>query len=685
MSALLSTLLITAPALAHEDDVEEEVVVTGRATSLVGVANSASQGIIGQDDLAARPTLRVGELLEVIPGAAVTQHSGPGKANQYFLRGFNLDHGTDFAGFVDGVPLNLPTHGHGQGYLDLNPIIPELVRTVDFGKGPYYADVGDFSSAGYARYNLAQALDRPVIEATVGEFGFYRTVLAGSRTIGGDDTTILGALELQQYDGPWELDNDAAKLNAFARLSGHVGDTFLSVSASAYAADWNSTDQVPTRAIEQGLISLRGNLDPTLGGESERYSLNVEFAGDPPNAGGFRGNAYFVASDFELYSNFTYFLEDPVNGDQITQRDRRMIVGGNAEYEFSSQFWGREWTTRVGTQIRHDRIFDVALLRSVARQPLSTVREDEGRQSSLGLFADTTVQVTPWMRATAGLRANQYWFDITESNIAANVGEEDDTLVQPKFSLVFGPFNDTEIYLNFGEAFHSNDARGTVTRIDPASGAPADPVTPLVQSRGAEIGLRTSVVEGLQSTVAVWWLELDSELLFVGDAGSTEPSGASRRFGVEWSNFYRINDVLTFDADIAFTDSEFKNGDEIPGSVGRVITSGLSFELPSGPFGGIYLRHFGDSPLTEDGSVTADSTSVVNLRAGYRRERYEVAVDAFNLLDSNDPDIAYFFESCLPTDPQAVCGAGSSGEGVEDVNFHPVEPLQLRATFTVRF
>ncbi|MEO0422006.1 MAG: TonB-dependent receptor [Pseudomonadota bacterium] len=681
---LTASLLSAVGAHAHEEEVDEEVVVTGRSTSLIGVASSASQGFIGQDDLAARPTLRVGELLEAIPGAAVTQHSGPGKANQYFLRGFNLDHGTDFAGFVDGIPLNLPTHGHGQGYLDLNPIIPELVQTVDFGKGPYYADIGDFSSAGYARYNLKDSLAAPVIEATVGEFGFYRAVLAGSKQFAGD-ANILGALELEQYDGPWELDNDAQKLNAFARISGHVGDTFLSLSGSVYAADWNSTDQVPARAIEQGLISPLGNIDPTLGGESERYSLNFEFAGDPPNGGGFRGNAYAVASDFELFSNFTYFLDDPENGDQITQRDRRLIVGGNFEYEFTNELFGRPWTTRVGTQLRHDEIYDVALLRSQARNPISTVREDEGSQTNIGVYADTTIELTPWMRTTLGLRANQYWFDIDESNIAANVGDESDGLVQPKATLVFGPFRETEIYLNAGEAFHSNDARGTVTRIDPASGEPADPVTPLVQSRGAEIGVRTAIIPGLQSTLAVWWLELDSELLFVGDAGTTEPSGSSRRVGVEWSNFYRINEFLTFDADIAFTDSEFDNGDEIPGSVGRVITSGFSFDLPSGPFGGIYFRHFGDSPLTEDGSVMADSTSVVNLRAGYRRQRFEVAVDAFNLFDSNDPDISYFFASCLPTDPQAVCGVGSSGEGVEDVHIHQVEPRQLRATFTLRF
>ncbi|MEO0972559.1 MAG: TonB-dependent receptor plug domain-containing protein, partial [Pseudomonadota bacterium] len=225
--ATLGLGLVAGPLLAHEEDIEE-VVVTGRATSLIGVAASASQGLIGKEDLSARPTLRAGELLEVIPGAAVTQHSGPGKANQYFLRGFNLDHGTDFAAFVDGVPLNLPTHGHGQGYLDLNPVIPELVRTVDFGKGPYYADIGDFSSAGYARYTLDEELARPLIKATVGENGFYRTVLAGSRGFG-EETAVLAALELQQYDGPWQLDNDAAKVNGFVRASTHLGDTYLSL------------------------------------------------------------------------------------------------------------------------------------------------------------------------------------------------------------------------------------------------------------------------------------------------------------------------------------------------------------------------------------------------------------------------------------------------------------------------
>ncbi|MGR8921223.1 MAG: TonB-dependent receptor [Gammaproteobacteria bacterium] len=683
VSAILLALTL-APARAHETPIEE-ITVTGRAQSLVGAAESASQGVIGASDLVTRPVLRAGELLEVVPGAAVTQHSGTGKANQYFLRGFNLDHGTDFAGFVDGVPLNLPTHGHGQGYLDLNPIIPELVERISFGKGPYYADVGDFASAGYVRYSLMRHVHEPLLELTVGENDFYRAVGAASVPLGGAD--VLGAFEAQYYDGPWVLEEDASKVNGLLRLSGTIAETSYSASLSIYDADWNSTDQIPARAIRRGLVSRRGNIDPTLGGESERYAANLELEGAA--AGGrFRANAYAVYADFELYSNFTYFLDDPVAGDQITQLDRRWIAGLNSAWEFEHTLLGRPAATTLGVQVRHDRVLDVALRRSRARRLRSTVRDDRAEQTSLGVYFDNEIELTPWLRSRLGLRASQFWFDV-DGLLAANSGSASDDELSPKAALIFGPWRDTELYLNFGMAFHSNDARGTVTRIDPASGAAAMPVDPLVESRGAEVGLRTAFVDGLQSTLALWYLELDSELVFVGDAGTTEPSGESRRYGVEWSNFYRATDWLTLDLDVAFTQPEFTGvaDDEIPNSVGRVVTAGATVDFPGGVFGSLRLRHFGDSPLTEDGRVEADATTVVNLRAGYRfSPRAELALDVFNLFDSKDPDISYFFESCLPSDPPAQCGAGlAERAGVADVHLHPVEPRQVRATLTLRF
>ena len=675
-----TALFVSSITLAHEPALEE-VTTTGRALNLIGEAMSASNGRIAADDLASRPLLRAGELLEVVPGTAVTQHSGTGKSNQMFLRGFNLDHGTDFAGFVDGVPLNLPSHGHGQGYLDLNPLIPETIDHIEFGKGPYYADVGNFSSAGYARYSTKNELERPSVSLGIGENDFYRLVAMAD--VAAASGTVLGALEAQYYDGPWVLEEDAHKFNALVKYRRTLGGGELFVSGQVYDAKWTATDQVPERAVRSGLIGRRGNIDPTLGGASERWSANLGYTSGALNA-----NAWAVYSDFELFSNFTYFLEDPINGDQITQRDRRWSTGLNLEQAFHLHLSGLSAQGSIGLQLRHDRISELALSRSQNRRALGDIRDDRVRESTLGLFASLLTPITDRLRLQLAVRADGFWFDVADQ-INTNSGDTHDTVISPKATLVFTAREDTELYFNAGFAFHSNDARGTVTRIDPASGMPTEPVDPLVRSRGAEIGIRNTRISGLHSTLSLWYLELDSELVFVGDAGTTEASGASERYGIEWSNFYRVNDWLRLDLDIALTQSRFTDAVEtdIPNSVGRIVTAGISIDRPTGFYGALRMRHFGDSPLVEDGSVYADSTTVINLRGGYRfGERFELTLDLFNLFDSRDPDISYFFASCLPGDPASACGAGNAvRDGVEDIHAHPVEPRQLRATLRWRF
>ncbi len=686
---VIALLLGAATAHAVADTapgpVMEETLVTGRARSLLGLTDSASVGVVGANDLAARPLLRAGELLEIVPGTAVTQHSGTGKANQYFLRGFNLDHGTDFAGFLDGVPLNQPTHGHGQGYLDLNPIIPEFVDHVRYGKGPYDAAVGDFSAAGHAHYALAEDLERPFVQFTGGAYAFYRGVAGAAAGLG--PGTLLAGIEAQHYGGPWVLDEDADKFNALLRYTAHALPLAPRLTLTAYDADWNATDQVPARAISRGLISRRGNLDPTLGGKSTRLGADLAL-GTAMDDDGWRANAYLVHNDFRLYSNFTYFLDDPVDGDQLTQRDRRLTTGMNSTWTRRHPLGGLPARWTLGAQVRHDAIGDVALLRSRARRPLVTVREDSVAQTSLGLFLESAIRLAPLWRTTIGLRADRYWFDV-DSLLAANSGSTAATLVTPKFALVFGPWRDTEWFVNVGQGFHSNDARGSVTRIDPASGEPAQPVDPLVRATGAEGGVRAYLGGRLHSTLSVWYLDLGSELVFVGDAGTTEASGSSRRYGVELANHLRATDWLTFDLDVAFTDARFDDtaDDAIPNSVGRVITAGATIDLPSGLFGALRLRHFGDSPLTEDGRIEAAATTVVNLRAGWRFDRHlELAVDVFNLFDVGHPDISYYFASCIPGDPASACGAAlPARDGVEDVHLHPVEPRSLRASLRYRF
>jgi len=662
----------------------EEVVITGRATPLIGRSTRPSAGHVGASELMARPLLRAGELLEVVPGSAVTQHSGTGKANQYFLRGFNLDHGTDFAAFLDGVPLNLRTHGHGQGYLDLNPIIPELVDSISYGKGPYYADVGDFSSAGYARYALKSHLHENFVRVGGGEYGWYRGVGGLSTAVAGGD--LLAGIEAQHYDGPWRLDENAHKVNGLVRYSQGSASDGLDLTFMVYDAAWDSTDQIPERAIDDGRLDRLSFVDPTLGGASERWSANLGLRGTLDQDTRWRANAYAVYSDFELFSNFTYFLDDPLRGDQIAQFDRRWLAGLNTEFAHSHALFGRVAETRVGAQLRHDGVLDVALGQSVAQRLSAFVRSDEVDETSLGLFVASSVALTDWLRVEGALRADRYWFDVA-ADLPLNSGTVADTQLSPKASLIVTPHNAHEFYVNYGRGFHSNDARGALTRIDPASGAAASPVDPLVTSWGSELGWRTTALAGLQSTVALWYLDLDSELVFVGDAGTTEASGAAHRYGVEWSNFYRPTEWLTFDLDIAFTEAEFKGeqDDAIPNAVGRVITSGVSVDWPNGLLGALRVRHFGDTPLVEDASVEADPTTVVNLRAGYRwQRRVELALDVFNLFDVGHPDISYFFASCMPGDPAALCSAAPRA-GVEGRHVHPVEPRAARATLTLWF
>lgn len=652
----------------------EEITVTGRADDLTGIAGSASQGRVSHTQFDKRPLLRGGEVLELVPGMLATQHSGPGKANQYFLRGFNLDHGTDFSVTVDGIPLNLPTHAHGQGYLDLNSLIPEMVEEIEFQKGPYYANGGDFSSAGNARIQTFNRLPQGVARLTVGEDNFYRGLFAHSSRLGEGD--LLYAGEFNFYDGPWVQPNDSEKYNGLIKYT--VGDSVqgLTVMGSAYHGRWKATDQIPRRAVERELISRLGTIDPTNGGESGRYSLGINWRRHRAHTST-HVTAYGFYYDLDLYSNFTFFLDNPLNGDQLRQRDRRWVAGTEAEHTWFLTWGGREVANTLGLQFRHDAISDVGLFRTQARQRLSTVRRDQVHQSSVGWYGESEIKWNDKLRSILGLRGDFYNFDVA-SRRPENAGNQTDFMFSPKLSLILGPWAKTEYFINAGYGFHSNDARGTTTRIDPETGGPVPRVDPLVRSKGAEVGLRNSLVPGLTTTLAAWYLALDSELVFVGDAGTTEPAGRSDRYGLEWTNYYRLASWLRLDADFAFSKAKFAGEEKVPNSVGRVISAGITMDWPTNTrlFGALRVRHFGDVPLTGDGRVKADSTTVLNLKVGYRRQQWGIEFDVFNLLASEAPDIAYFYASRF---------AGEPSGGVPDIHFHPVIPRSIRASLVVRF
>ncbi len=661
-----------------------EVLVEGKIYTKPGVSISASEGIINQQDIDSRPRLRTGDILELIPGMVITQHSGTGKSNQMFLRGFNLDHGTDFATFIDGMPINMRTHGHGQGYTDLNFIIPEVIDKINYKKGAYYADVSDFSGAGSAHMLTANQLDNGFTEFTAGEDDFYRFVVANSMR--SDSADWIYALELNRYDGPWEdISEDMEKVNALLKRiidwrGGHLAMTFM-----AYDNQWNSADQIPQRAVDSGLISELGSLDTSLGGESSRYSLNVNWHNNHIDA-----NLYAIKSELTLWSNFTYFLDDPVNGDQFEQLDERWIYGGHSTYTHdhkdkpSTNPW-HPIKTRVGLEWRYDDISDVGLFSSSNRRRTGVTRLDSVEEASAGLFFEASWQWTKRLSGRLGSRYDYFHFDVEDkaginrfgNDLTPNSGTNDDGIVSIKANLAYQLTDSVETYLAAGQGFHSNDARGTTITIDPVDGASVNQVDPLVRSFGYEWGIRKNWKNKGNLALALWQLELDSELLFVGDAGNTEASDGSKRKGLELSVYYRFLENWLVDVEYSVSDAEFtdvaSDSKEIPGAIDEVVQAGISVDDVNGWSGSLRLRYFGERPLIEDGSVESDSSTVTNLRIGYDIDNWSLNADILNLLDSDDHDIDYFYESQL----------GSELTGAEDIHFHIIEPRTIR--FSARY
>jgi hypothetical protein len=653
----------------------EEIEVEGHYQNAVGTSEAASAGVINRQLLEDRPILRPGEVLELVPGLIITQHSGAGKANQYFLRGFNLDHGTDFLTTLDGVPVNLRTHAHGQGYTDLNFLIPELVQRVRYFKGPYFASKGDFCSAGAADIHYAESLPETLVQLTGGSSLYGRALLAGSPDLAGGK--LLYALELLHEDGPWVHPDDYRRLNGVLRYSRGLGDAKLAITAMGYYGLWNATDQIPERALTSGQIDRFGAVDPTTGGKTQRYSLAADYRQDLGDAA-LQANLGAVRYRLNLFSDFTYFLNDPVNGDQFEQADDRWQLGTSGRLSWSAPEGGRPLHLAAGWEARHDRLDPVGLYATVARGRLGTVRQDFVRETSAALFAEAETLLTPWLRAIAGARYDRYWFDVT-SDQPANSGRESAGRFSPKLSAIFGPWANTELFANFGYGFHSNDARGVTTTVDPASGRPVSRVTPLVQTRGGELGARTGIVPGVQSSLTLWRLDLDSELVFTGDAGSTEPSRASRRMGIEWSTRWQPVRWLLFDLDLSWSRARFTSadpdpgmrGDRIPGAIESSASAGATLHQLGLFSASVFLRWFGPRPLVEDDSVRSAPSALFNAQVSWQVVHWaRVTLDVFNLFDAQVEDISYFYVSRLrDVAPDA---------GVADVHLHPAEKRSFR-------
>jgi hypothetical protein len=546
---------------------------------------------------------------------------------------------------------------------------------VQFSKGPYFADQGDFATAGAANITYTNTLAAPMVSVSGGDLGFGRALVAVAPRVAGGH--LLSAFEVGHNDGPWTRPDNFRTVNGLVRYS--RGDTVngFSLTGMTYRARWNATDQIPQRAIDAGTIPRFGAVDTTDGGTTGRYSASLEWQRSRGGAAT-RVTAYGIGYDLNLFSNFTYFLDDPDRGDQIEQADRRVVSGAKISHRRLQRWWGRSVQNTAGVQLRNDDIASVALYRTQARRRLATVRQDVVMETSAAVYAQNEIEWTPWMRTIAGMRADVYRFRVDAAD-ATRSATAHDGLVSPKGGLILGPLRGTEFYANGGVGFHSNDARGATIARDPSTGEAVDRVTPLVRATGAEIGVRTVAVPHLQSTVSIWSLALESELVFVGDAGTTEAGRPSHRYGVEWANYYHPWPWLVFDADVSVSRSRFtdanSSGPRIPGSLERVASLGGTVDSMRGLFASVRLRSFGPRPLVEDDSVRSQPTAIVNLEGGYKiSKRMRIAAEVFNLLDSKASDIDYYYRSRL---------RGEASSGVDDLHTHPSIPRSVRVKFIV--
>ena len=708
--ALSMPLLALAAGVPTLDTVE----VTSDSKGLVGAADTASVGTVSRQQIENRPIYRAGELLETTPGLIITQHSGEGKANQYFLRGFNLDHGTDLAITVDGMPVNLRGHAHGQGYSDLNFVIPEFISGLQYKKGPYYSDEGDFAAAGAVHLDYSNTLPTGFASAVGGTDGFGRVVLGNSSQIGPGH--LLYGLELFHNDGPWTHAENFRRVNGIVRYSQGDSNNGFDITGLAYAGKGDATNQIAERAVGTPLLpSIFGSLNTTDGSKSNRFSLSGAWQRTVGNSIT-HANVYVIRSELKLFSDFTYFLDFDQNqdgsglGDQFLQCDDRILSGLNISQTWLGKWGGFDVENTIGIQTRNDDV-DQGLQRTHQRVVFETTRLDHTNETSLALYLQNRTQWLEKFRTVVGARVDYFHAEI-DSNNAANSGTANDNIVNPQVSLIFGPWAKTEYYISVGGGFHSNDARGATISQDPSTCRPgdnisdsftdsfrtapnvtcagADKVPLLVRAKGYEIGVRTALVPHLQSTLALFLLDVDSELVFSGDAGNTQAGRPSRRMGIEFSNFYTPTNWLIIDGDVAFSDAHFRDndpvGDHIPGAVEGVISVGAEVNNLGPWFGGLRFRYFGPRALIEDNSARSSDTKLVEGRIGYKiSKKLSGVLEIFNLLDSEDDNVSYFYNSRIPSQIGGPDGPQVGPEGVADNHFHPVESRSFRVGLSYNF
>jgi outer membrane receptor protein involved in Fe transport len=670
----------------------ESVTVEGRSTSLVGIAESASSGAVGMAELATRPLVRAGDILEVVPGVAMTQHSSGGHAPIILLRGYNLDHGTDFATAFEGAPMNLPSHAHAQGYTDTNFLIEDVIERIEFQKGPYSARVGNFSTAGSANIELADSVERPVVRVEGGGNGFGR--MTGAASFGGATRRLLVAAEASRDDGPSEVPDAFARRKAIVRLSSTTPTLRQQVTLASYSASWFATDGYPARALANGLVTRFGTLDASDGGRTAQHLLVASRR--TTTAHRLLDTGAFVRYyDLDLFSNLTFWTHSPTHGDQLWQSDRRFSSGGHLAYSRFITTRSRPMELTAGAQLRHDAA-RVRLRNTFERTALdkmtdagtllpATVYDNTITESTMASYVDARLRPLPWLRVVAGARADVFRMRVT-SDRAANTGTRWAALGSPRGSVVAGPWKHTEVYANAGLGFHSNHAAGVMQRLDPITGTPTRrdgtgvvAAPPLVRTKGAEVGARTSAGSRAQSSLALWWLDSDSELIYTAEDGVTSPERPGRRVGLEWLNVVRLTRWLTTDLDAAWSSARYRTdplgeGRVIPDAASAVVGAGLGVSTAR-VGANLRARYLGSRPLLSSGTRSVEGSLVLNGQLELRvSRRLRLTLQGFNLLDRRYEDTAYYYATRL-RDPRT--GQLEAAAVADDVT-HPGQPRTLR-------
>lgn len=656
-------------AVAQKADGIETVTVTAARTALIGSAATSSQGVVDRQELSLLPVFRPAQLLETVPGLTVTSHSGEGKANQYLLRGFNLDHGTDLGVFLDGMPVNEPSHAHGQGYTDLNFLIPEIAQGVSFTKGPYFAREGDFSSVGSIHTSVVDTIDNQV-STTIGTLGYQRGFASGSTMLG--DATLLAAGELVHYDGPWTHPDNFRKANGMLRYVSGDQQNGFSITGMYYRGLWNATTDQPVRAITAGLIGRYGTLDPSDGGQAQRISLTGQYHTDLGD-GHLDANLYAINNRLTLWNDFTHFQDDPVNGDQEGQNELRGTFGGAVTYTRSDTLLGFENDLLAGFSNRYDENH-VFRNHTKARVSLSLFEDDTLNLDDVAGYVQATTHWTSWFRTVLGLREDA----VFGSDEGTNAGHASQALLQPKGSLIFTPVKWLEVYFSAGEGFHSDDLRGVNQAASlHVAGAPL-----ISQQRGEELGIRTNILPNLTATLTAFYLKSQSETKYDADAGQDSAGPGSRRSGLELNTTWQALSWLEFYTTVAASHARYTEptddgdgkhiGEHIPEAPGMIGSLSAYIKDLDGWSGALAYRYLGPDPVVPDNSIRGEGYGEWNLDASYQFENgWKLGAGLYNALDTRAEGADFYYTDRLP---------GEAPGGVGDLHVHPLEPRTIRIT-----